>query len=117
MILQLVTLSLLACGGDTVTGDSDTTGTVETGLVYDNSFCEEGGMTDAQQACCDYIAAFNTCADSYGSSDWKDAETTGCAAAGAGTQTTWECLTQVYESADCTTSEGWNEAIQGAVGC
>jgi hypothetical protein len=112
----LTTLLLLACGGETTpTDDSDTP--TDTGPVYDNSYCETGGLTAPQQACCDYIAAYNTCADTYGSSDWKDAETTHCDEAGDSTQAAFECLDGVYTNGDCTTSEGWNQTIQDATGC
>jgi hypothetical protein len=120
MTSTLVALALLACAGDTsTTTDSNATtpGDSDPGLIYDNSYCDEDGHTDAQQACCDYISAYNTCAETYGSTDWKDAETTGCAAAGDDTQTTWECLKEVYETGDCTTQDGWQALIQSAIGC
>ncbi|GEM_PF-2938609 len=110
-------LLLLACAGDTTTDSATTSTDTGTGLVYDNSFCEEEGLTAPQQACCDYVAAYNTCAETYGSSDWKDGETTNCDAAGADAQDSWICLADTYTNADCTTADGWNQAIQDATGC
>lgn len=116
--MTLMILSLLACGGETPTTDSSSgTTDTNTGPVYDNSYCEDGTRNSAQQACCDYIAAYNTCAETYGSQDRKDGESTGCEAAGAETQGTWECLESVYVDGDCTTQEGWNAAVQDAIGC
>ncbi len=111
-------LLMLACGADTETQDSATTETLtDTGPVYDNSYCQEAGLTEPQQACCDYVAAYNACADTYGSQDWKDGETTGCELAGDDQTSRYECLTEHFEQADCTTADGWNDAIQGATGC
>ncbi len=111
-------LALIACGADTETVDSSTTDTLtDTGPVYDNSYCEEEVHDAPQQACCDYVAAYNACAETYGSQDWKDGETTGCELAGDDQTTRWQCLADLFTDADCTTSDGWNQAIQDATGC
>ncbi len=110
-------LLLLACTSGTTTQDSDTPDPTDTGPFYDNSYCEQDGLTDPQQACCDYVAAYNTCAETYGSSDWKDGETTNCDESGETSQPIHECLADVYTNADCTTPDGWNQAIQDATGC
>jgi hypothetical protein len=74
------------------------------------------GCNTGAASCEAYVEAYNSCAESYqGTSITSDL--LGCDDASADYADYYDCLTDAYEAADCTTDDGWQTASEDGAIC
>lgn len=74
------------------------------------------GCSGGVASCEAYVDAYNTCAESYqGTTITSDL--LGCDEASSAYADYYDCLTDAYETADCTTDDGWQDAATAGSQC
>ncbi len=74
------------------------------------------GCTPGVASCEAYVEAYNTCAESYQGTSISS-ELIGCDDASSDHADYYDCLTDAYDAADCSTDDGWINAAETASTC